>query len=153
VTRSGLILLALLGSAGLLGGAFLFQYFGYPPCRMCLWQRWPHGAAIVIGIAALGIQGRLLPLFGALAALTTAAIGIFHTGVERDWWEGPASCTGTGLSHLDASDLLSTAGDRLVMCDKVSWELFTISMPSWNAIFSLVLVAIWIRAVMLSRPS
>ncbi len=152
MTRNGLVLLGVLGSAGLLGGAFLFQYLGYPPCRMCLWQRWPHVAAIVIGVGALAVQGRLLPALGALAALTTAGIGIFHTGVERDWWEGPASCTGTGLGGLDASDLLSTAGDRLVMCDKVSWELLTISMPSWNAIFSLILVAIWIRAVLEPIP-
>jgi disulfide bond formation protein DsbB len=150
VTRNQLVLLGVLGSAGLLGGAFLFQFFGYPPCAMCLWQRWPHAAAIVIGLAALAVQGRLLPALAGLAALTTAGIGFFHTGVERDWWEGPASCTGTGLGGLDASDLLSTAGDRLVMCDKVSWELFTISMPSWNAIFSLVLVAIWVRAVLAS---
>ena len=150
MTRNQLILIGVLGSAALLGGAFLFQYFGYPPCAMCLWQRWPHAAAIVIGLLALGVQGRLLPAMAGLAALTTAGIGIFHTGVERDWWEGPASCTGTGLSNLDASDLLSTAGDRLVMCDKVSWELFSISMPSWNAIFSLLLVVVWVRAALAS---
>ena len=150
MTRNNLVLLGVLGSAGLLGGAFLFQYFGYPPCQMCLWQRWPHAAAIVIGLAALAVQGRLLPALAGLAAFSTAAIGFFHTGVERDWWEGPASCTGTGLGGLDVSDLLSTTGDRLVMCDKVSWELFTISMPSWNAIFSLILVAIWVRAVLAS---
>lgn len=150
MTRNQLILIGVLGSAALLGGAFLFQYFGYPPCAMCLWQRWPHAAAIVIGLLALGVQGRLLPAVAGLAALTTAGIGIFHTGVERDWWEGPASCTGTGLSNLDASDLLSTAGDRLVMCDKVSWELFSISMPSWNAIFSLLLVVVWVRAALAS---
>ena len=150
MTRNQLILIGVLGSAALLGGAFLFQYFGYPPCAMCLWQRWPHAAAILIGLLALGVQGRLLPAVAGLAALTTAGIGIFHTGVERDWWEGPASCTGTGLSNLDASDLLSTAGDRLVMCDKVSWELFSISMPSWNAIFSLLLVVVWVRAALAS---
>lgn len=150
MTRNQLILIGVLGSAALLGGAFLFQYFGYPPCAMCLWQRWPHAAAIVIGLLALGVQGRLLPAVAGLATLTTAGIGIFHTGVERDWWEGPASCTGTGLSNLDASDLLSTAGDRLVMCDKVSWELFSISMPSWNAIFSLLLVVVWVRAALAS---
>lgn len=152
MTRTGLILLAVLGSGGLLGGAFLFQFLGYPPCAMCLWQRWPHAAAIVIGIVALAVQGRLLPVLGALAALSTAGIGFFHTGVERDWWEGPASCTGTGLDlgSLGAGDLLSTEGPRLVMCDKVSWEVFTISMPSWNAFFSLILVVIWIRAVLVS---
>lgn len=150
MTRNQWVLTGVLGSAGLLGGAFAFQYFGYPPCAMCLWQRWPHAAAIVLGLAALGIQGRLLPLLAGLSALSTAGIGFFHTGVERNWWEGPASCTGAGLGGVDVSDLLSTTGDRLVMCDKVSWELFTISMPSWNAIFSLLLVAVWVKAALAS---
>ena len=47
------VLLATLGSAALLGGAFLFQAFGYPPCAMCIWQRWPHGIAIAVGLIAL----------------------------------------------------------------------------------------------------
>ncbi|WP_432256184.1 disulfide bond formation protein B [Limimaricola sp. AA108-03] len=149
MSRTLTILLATLGSAALLGGAFIFQAFGYPPCAMCIWQRWPHGIAIAIGLIALMLPGRVLPLLGALAAVTTAAIGVFHTGVERDWWEGPASCTGTGqsLGSLSGGDLLSMDGPRLVMCDVVSWELFGLSMASWNALFSLVLVGLWVTAL------
>jgi len=113
---------------------------------MCLWQRWPHAAAIAIGVLALALRGPALPLLGALAALTTAGIGIYHTGVERDWWEGPTSCTGSGLGGLAGGDLLATDGPRLVMCDQVSWELLTLSMPSWNALFSLALVCVWLLA-------
>ena len=74
VTRNRLILLATLGSVGLLGGAFAFQYIGgLAPCQLCLWQRWPHAAAILIGALALivtrGTIARILPLLGALAAL------------------------------------------------------------------------------------
>ena len=143
------ILLATLGSAALLGGAFIFQALGYPPCAMCIWQRWPHGIAIAIGIIAMMLPGRVLPLLGALAATTTAAIGVFHTGVERDWWEGPSSCTGSGpsLGSLSGGDLLATDGPRLVMCDVVSWEMLGLSMASWNALFSLVLVALWVSAL------
>ena len=52
MTRKTLIALAAGGSALLLLGAFFFQYLGYAPCKMCLWQRWPHAAAIIIGILA-----------------------------------------------------------------------------------------------------
>lgn len=149
MSRQLTILLATLGSAALLGGAFIFQALGYPPCAMCIWQRWPHGIAIAIGIIAMMLPGRVLPLLGALAATTTAAIGVFHTGVERDWWEGPSSCTGSGpsLGSLSGGDLLATDGPRLVMCDVVSWEMLGLSMASWNALFSLVLVALWISAL------
>ena len=149
-----MIVLAAGGSAALLAGAFLFQALGYPPCAMCLWQRWPHFVAILIGLVALRVQGPLLPGLGALAAATTGVIGVYHTGVERDWWEGPSSCTGNiSLEGLSGADLLTVTGPRVVMCDQVSWELFTLSMASWNALASFALVIIWIMAIRLSAGS
>lgn len=134
-------------SAALLGGAYVFEYLGYPPCTMCYWQRWPHMAAIAIGVLALIVPLRIIGYMGAAAALITAGIGIFHTGVERKWWEGPSSCTGSGgLDGLTGADLLATDGPRLVMCDQVSWELLTLSMASWNAAFSLIAVWLWLVA-------
>lgn len=155
MTRNLAIMIAAGGSAALMAGAFFFQAIGYPPCAMCIWQRWPHVAAIVIGIIALRIAGPLLPILGAIAALITGGIGVYHTGVERDWWEGPSSCTGGGggLEGLSGSDLLAIDGPRLVMCDQVSWEFLTLSMASWNAVFSFALAGMWIYAVMLSVGS
>lgn len=151
MTRNLMIILSAGGSAALLAGAYLFQALGYPPCAMCLWQRWPHVAAILIGVLALRIPGRFLPLLGAGAVATTGGIGVFHTGVERDWWEGPTSCTGGGgLEGLNGADLLTITGPRVVLCDQVSWELFTLSMASWNAIASFGLMIGWIIAVRLS---
>lgn len=150
MNRRSLILLAAGGSLALLLGAFGFQYLGgLAPCKLCLWQRWPHGAAILIGALALAIRGPALPILGGLAALSTAGIGAYHTGVERKWWAGPSSCTGDGgaLSGLSGGDLLNfDAQTNIVMCDVVPWELFGLSMASYNAIFSLLLVALWLLA-------
>lgn len=148
MTRKTLIALAAGGSALLLAGAFFFQYLGYAPCKMCLWQRWPHAAAIVIGILAFFVPVPALIWLGALAAATTAGIGIYHSGVEQKWWQGPTSCTSSGgdLSGLSGGDLLSTDGPALILCDQISWSFLNLSMASWNAIFSILLVLIWIRA-------
>ena len=144
MTRNALILVAAAGSLLLLAGAFAFQAMGYLPCEMCWWQRYPHVAAVVIGLAALATRGPVLPALGALAALTTSLLGVFHSGVEQHWWAGPAACTGNGGLAVD--DLLSTDGPRLVMCDQVSWEMWGLSMPSWNAVLSLALVVVWVMA-------
>ena len=141
-----LILLAGAGSAALLLGALAFQAAGYAPCAMCLWQRWPHVAAIALAALAVIAAPRLFAVLGAAAALTTAGLGLFHTGVERGWWEGPSSCTGGGLSGLSGDDLLSLDGPALVMCDEVAWSLAGLSMASWNALLSLALAAMWIAA-------
>ncbi|WP_425452368.1 disulfide bond formation protein B [Roseovarius spongiae] len=135
------------GSAALLLGAFAFQHLGgLPPCKLCLWQRWPHAAALLIGAAALMTRGAALPLLGALAALATAGVGAYHTGVERGWWEGPASCSGGGAG-LDPGSLLSMdAPTNVVMCDEVAWQMAGLSMASWNMLASLALAVLWVMA-------
>lgn len=129
-------------------GALGFQFIGgLAPCELCLWQRYPHAAAAGIGILALAIPGAVLPYLGAVAALATAAIGVFHTGVERSWWEGLSTCSSgpaAGLSPDQLMEQIMTA--PLVRCDAVAWELFSLSMASWNAIASVGLALLWIAA-------
>ena len=159
LTRNQLIWMAAGGSAAFLAGAYIFQALGYAPCKMCWWQRYPHFAAVAIAIPALGTRGRFWPLMGALAALTTAAIGIYHSGVERHWWNGPASCTssGGGISGLSMDTLLdpNAAAPPLVLCDDISWRLsdlipwdaLDITMANLNAVGSLVFALMWIAAM------
>lgn len=152
MTGKQLGMLAAGGSAILLLAAFVFQTLGYAPCAMCIWQRYPHGVAIAAGaLLAVGLSPVGIMVIGAAAAATTSAIGVYHTGVERDWWQGPTSCTGSGLdlSNLSGSDLLPSASSgpsTLVMCDEVAWEFLTLSMASWNALWSAALVGLWLLA-------
>ncbi len=148
LTRNRLILLATLGSLGLLGGAFAFQYIGgLAPCKLCLTARWPHAAAIVIGVLALTLGWRFLPWLGALAAAATSAVGVYHTGIERHWWQGPTSCSSGPIDQMDASALLDQIlAAPIVRCDEVAWALGGISMASWNAILSAGLAVVWVLA-------
>ena len=153
MTSRGLILVATAGSALLLLGALGFQYLGgLAPCDLCIWQRWPHAAAVLIGVAALAIGGRLLPLLGALAAACSAGVALYHTGVERGWWEGPATCTSGSIGDLSPQDLMDQImAAPLVRCDEVAWQMFGLSMASWNALASLGLVLIWLAAARATR--
>ncbi len=150
MTRNGLILLAAGGSAALLLGALAFQYLGgLPPCPMCIWQRWPHLAAVLLGGLALALPGAALPLLGAAAAATTGGIGVYHTGVERGWWQGPDTCVAGSIDGLSAQDLLAQIMEApVVRCDEVPWEFLTLSMASWNAILSFALVGLWLLAAL-----
>ncbi|WP_171099290.1 disulfide bond formation protein B [Ruegeria sp. HKCCD7255] len=147
--RKTLIALATAGSAALLLGALGFQYLGsLAPCKMCIWQRFPHGAAILIGVLAFVFPGiRPLPLLGALAAATTAGIGIFHAGVEKGLWEGPSTCTSGSISGLSPEELLDQIMNApVVRCDEIAWEMLGLSMAGWNALLSAGLVLLWLAA-------
>lgn len=148
MNRHALIVLAAGGSAALLLGAFAFQHLGgLAPCPLCLWQRWPHGAAILLGILALAVPGGLIPLLGMLSALTSAGLGAYHTGVERGWWQGPATCSAGDPSALTSEQLFEQImAAPLVRCDEVPWEMLGLSMASWNVVISLGLALIWALA-------
>ncbi len=148
MTRTLLILLAAGGSAALLLAALGFQHFGgLPPCKLCIWQRYPHVVAICIGAMALVFGVRLLPWIGALAALTTGGIGVYHTGVERGWWKGPSTCTSGDITGLSADQLMEQIMTApVVRCDEVPWELLGLSMASWNAVAALALAVLWIAS-------
>ncbi len=142
-------MLALAVPAVLLGGAMLSEYVGkLYPCEMCWWQRYPHGVAILLAIAALlspltAPRTRVLTLLAALAIAVSGAIGAFHAGVEYGWWEGLTTCTTTGATSLE--DIMAVP---LIRCDQVQWTLGGISLAGFNAIFSLggaLIILLWAR--------
>jgi disulfide bond formation protein DsbB len=153
--RRSWILTAGLGSAFMLAAAFAFQYFGgLAPCAMCLWQRWPHAAAVALGAVGTLVPVAALAWAGAAAMLGNAGIALYHTGVERDWWEGPTSCSGGGgdLGAMSMEALLDPGvGSGIVMCDDVVWDMLGLSMASWNGLACLALAGLWVLAAR-TRP-
>jgi disulfide bond formation protein DsbB len=142
-------MLAALGSLGLLLGAFAFQYLGgLQPCTLCLWQRYPHGVAIGVGLIAYFWNPRAVLWLGALAALTSAAIAGFHVGVEQGWWQGLATCSAGSIEGISVEDLLNPSADVAapVRCDAIAWSLLGISMAGWNGLASLGLATLWVMA-------
>ncbi len=140
--------LVVLASAATLATAHGFEHIGgLRPCALCLEQRGAYWVAIGFGAAAALLYRqdalketmvpRLLIAGMALALGYGAYLAGFHTGVEAGWWEGPASCTSTGVRSLE--DMLKdTAGD-IVMCDEVPWALFGISIAGYNFLIALSL--------------
>ena len=130
-------------SMALMLGALGFQFFArLPPCELCWWQRYPHIAAIVVGLIGGGaVTGGLLPrslampiaVLTALLVAASGAIAVYHAGVEWHWWKGPSACTGGMTSISGPLDLNAP----VVMCDHAAWRMFGLSLAGYNAILSL----------------
>lgn len=145
-SRKTLILLAGGVSAATLAGAFFIQYgMGILPCELCLLARWPHGILIALALIALVLPGRLVPLGASATALVGAGISLYHSGVERKLWAGPAACTGgqnlTGLSGADLLDFTTAA--TIVRCDEVGMSILGLSLANINLLLYLGLALLW----------
>lgn len=150
-------LIALGAPALLLGGALASQYIGgLYPCEMCLWQRWPHAAAILLALGAFATRpragtSRLLTALAALGIALSGTIGVFHAGVEYGWWEGITACSVpiAGGSAQDMLDAIMAA--PLTRCDVAPWSLFGISLAGFNALFSLAAAALIAACLLRAR--
>ena len=141
-------LTAAAGSAALLAAALAFQYLGgLAPCPLCIWQRWPHVAAVLLGLVLLAAPRRGIAALGALAMLAGAGVAAWHAGIERGWWPGPITCTAPDIGGLTPDELLAQIlAAPVVRCDEIAWSLLGVSMAGWNAVACLGLAALWLYA-------
>ena len=134
----------LCASAAILAAAFAFQYWGgLAPCPLCVWQRYPYGAAIAIAGAALliGARGAAPLMLAGIALWIGAAVAFYHVGVEQGWFAASAACTGAPpADSIEAlrAQILQTKPAR---CDQVPWSLFGISLAGYNLAAALALGA------------
>ncbi len=132
-------------------GAWGFQILGgLKPCPLCLEQRVPWYVLIAVGCVIASAQWIRAPrvlvmgLFAlaALLAVWSATQGLYHAGIEYQWWEGPPTCTtdGGGVDLNGGLNGLSTSD--IIMCDVVPWSMLGISLAGFNFLFSLLAIAL-----------
>ena len=129
----------------MLGSALLSQYWGgLAPCELCLLQRWPWAAAIVISLIAIIAGKRAVLSWVALLLAAVFAVGsalaFYHVGVEKQWFAGPNACIGAATA-ADTVEALKARilGQMPVRCDEPAWSLWGISLAGWNLLASLVM--------------
>jgi len=145
-----LIPLAILSaSVAALGFAYAAEIgFGYEPCQLCLYQRIPFAITGILALVALsgpmeGVRGGrtqtiVIALCG-LVYLVSSAIAVYHVGVEQHWWAS-AVCGGVSPNSLTFEQMQqSLMHGEPKACDTVDWQLFGISMASYNVAYSILL--------------
>ena len=147
----------LVASVIVLGTALMSQYWGgLLPCELCLLQRWPWAAAIAISLGALIAGSRAaLPWVALVLAIVYAsgmAFAFYHVGVEQHWFAGPTACTASSGGALTVEDMKRLIiGTQPVLCDRVQWSLFGVSMAGWNLLASFGMAAICAEIARRSR--
>lgn len=145
-------------SAALLAGAHLFEKVGgFIPCILCLDQREAHWTALGVAIAGLVAARMFKSRLGAAAAVGAAALvyavssglAFYHTGVEYEFWPGPAICSGGG-DVSDINDILGSLDKKpdAPSCADAQWRFLGVSMAGYNLLASAGLFALTLFAAL-----
>jgi disulfide bond formation protein DsbB len=141
VTPRQSALLIFIVATATIAGAWVFEYFGYAPCELCLMQRWAYYAVLPLAfvIATVASSSGNLARYGlfllGLIWLGSMVFGIYHSGVEWKWWLGPNTCGSTGGMTTGLPDL----SKPVILCDQAAIRILGLSLAGWNAVISLAL--------------
>ena len=141
MSTSNIFKVSFIFSSLMLLSAFYLEYFhGALPCDLCITQRWFHGGIIVYSFIIILIinktliSNKLLILIGVILWLSSSLAGLYHFGIEMNFWTGPDGCS----SNIDFSkDALTYLLNKSpIKCDEVIFEIFGLSLAGWNALAS-----------------
>jgi disulfide bond formation protein DsbB len=130
-----------LAAALTLAGAWFFELMlGLEPCPLCLDQRIPYYIAVPLGLVVAwfasdplrtGLARTGLALLG-VVLLIGAGYGVYHAGIEWNFWQGPAACAAG--APAPSGDILSSlkGARRIVPCNEAAWRFLGISLAGYN---------------------
>ncbi|QUS55629.1 disulfide bond formation protein B [Pseudovibrio brasiliensis] len=154
--------LVTLGSATALATAWGFELIGgFKPCPLCLIQRNPYYAGLVLGILALIFTRTeklrwvsVLALLGATVGfLYGGGVGFYQAGAEWELWLGPNDCAAGGSMELGsaANMLQSLATTKVVSCSVAQFRIFGLSFAGLNVIYATAMSFIAVCGLVLPR--
>ena len=138
---SSIFKISFLISSFMLISAFYLEFFhGALPCDLCITQRWFHGAIIaysfiiILTIKKTLISKKLLILGAAILWLSSSLAGLYHFGIEMNFWTGPDGCSSN--INFSKNTLTYLLNKSTIKCDEIMFEIFGLSLAGWNALAS-----------------
>ncbi len=144
-TTRSLLLLCAVVSFLLLSVALVGQYgFRLHPCELCIYQRIPYAAIVVLGIiGAFCLKSKRIRFFIAIVCsllfLLDAGIAGYHAGVEKGIFPGPTACSSDGKVGQTLEEMRAAImGAPLVTCAQAMIYVLGLSMAAWNMVAALI---------------
>lgn len=144
MTNNNIYKISLLASSLMLLSAFYLEYFqGALPCDLCITQRWFHGLIITYSLISIFILEKFINvkifilIVLSFTWLASAIAGLYHFGIEMNFWSGPDDCS----SNIDFSkDTLTYLLNKSpIKCDEIMFKILGLSLAGWNALLSFLM--------------
>ena len=130
--------------------ALIFAYFieyvlGHQPCNLCLIERIPYLAALIIIIINYKFSHleKHLILLLIFIFLASTLISLYHFGIEQGFIKESLVCDLKNSSKLlSKEEILQQLQQKIVSCKDVTFKIFGFSLTMLNIIISLLITII-----------
>ena len=129
--------------------AYFIQYIlGYKPCNLCLIERIPYLASVIL-VSLIFIMNRFEKIIAGIVLLFFlfgALVSFYHVGIEQGFFSESLVCNlGISEDNLSKEQLLKQLKNPSISCKDVAFRFLGLSLATINTIISLVLSVITIK--------
>jgi disulfide bond formation protein DsbB len=131
--------------------AYFIQYvFGHKPCNLCIIERIPYIAAIIL-ISLVFILNRYQKIISSLILIFFifgAVVSFYHFGIEQGFYSESLICELSNNNPLNKEELLNQLKKaEIVSCKDVTFRFLGLSLATINTIISLALSGIMFKVI------
>ena len=131
--------------------AYFIQYvLGHKPCNLCIIERIPYIAAIILIslIFILNKYQNIISTFILIFFFFGAVVSFYHFGIEQGFFSESFVCDLSSNLPLNKEELLNQLQKSdIVSCKDVKFTFFGLSLATINTIISLILSGIMIKII------
>ena len=131
--------------------AYFIQYaLGHKPCNLCVIERIPYIAAIIL-ISLIFIISKYEKIISSIILvffIFGAVVSFYHFGIEQSFFSESLICELSNNNPLNKEDLLNQLKKaEIVSCKDVTFRFLGLSLATINTIISIILSGIMIKVI------
>ena len=130
--------------------AYFVQYIlGHLPCNLCLIERIPYIAAVILISLMFLIRKYMVPIISIVLIffIFGALTSFYHVGIEQGLFDESLLCIDNSSESLSKEQLLEQLKNTPVSCKDVTFRFLGLSLATINAIISLILSGIMVKVL------
>ena len=138
----------LISFIALVSAYFIEYILGHQPCNLCLYERIPYFLAILIVFINYKYNKleKYIILSLAIIFLIATILSLYHLGIEQGFIQESLLCDlEKGANILDKDEILKQLQQKNISCKDVTFQIFGLSLTSYNIIISILLTITLIR--------
>ena len=131
--------------------AYFIQYvLGHKPCNLCIIERIPYIAAIIL-ISLIFIINRYQKIISSLILIFFifgAVVSFYHFGIEQSFFSESLVCDLGNSRPLNKEELINQLKKtEIVSCKDVTFRFLGLSLATINTVISLILSGIILKVI------
>ena len=131
--------------------AYFIQYvLGHKPCNLCIIERIPYIAAIIL-ISLIFIINKYEKIISSIILIFFifgTVVSFYHFGIEQGFFNESLICELSNNSSLNKEELLDQLKKaEIISCKDVTFRFLGLSLATINTIISIILSGIMIKII------